>query len=109
MTNMENLTLVGENLTQEFSDLEFLSSYFRRKLIPSAAVLAFYLLTGICGNILILYIHLVKMTRNDNRYFITILSGVNLAACCVTNVFFFTQIYFNLDYPSDWMCKSFLF
>lgn len=109
MTNMENFTLVGENLTQEFSDLKFSSSYFRRKLIPSAAILAFYLLTGICGNILILYVHLVKMTRNDNRYFITILSGVNLAACCVTNVFFFTQIYFNLNYPSDWMCKSFLF
>lgn len=98
-----------ENNTKYYGDIERWNSYFRRKLIPTGVVLTIYLLTGTLGNILILYIHLKQMPKNDNRYIITVLSFVNLVACCVTTTFFFTLTFFNMNYPSDIMCKTFFF
>lgn len=108
-TTMDVTPSLVNNLTHQVSEVQQWSLFFREKLIPTAAVLAFYLLTGTFGNGLILFIHLSKMPRNDNRYFITVLSGVNLFACWVSTAFFFTLIYFNVNYPSDFTCKTFYF
>ncbi|OWF46144.1 cholecystokinin receptor type A-like [Mizuhopecten yessoensis] len=86
------------------------SNYLARLLIPNDVVLGVYLLAGLFGNLLVIYVYSFKLkTKRDNRFFIPFLAIFDLLACAIGASFAMSLNILPLIYYGDTLCKTLWF
>ncbi|XP_069141696.1 cholecystokinin receptor type A-like [Argopecten irradians] len=75
-------------------------------LIPVSVILMLYLVLGILGNSVVIYIHIFRLKTNwKERFFIPILAVVDLVTCVVSTSFSFSINMLPVKYSNDSGCK----
>lgn len=76
-------------------------------LIGNNIVLGLYLVLGVFGNGLVLFIYLVRMSKNnDDRYFIPSLAGIDACACVVGSSYALALNLLPVRFPGDILCRA---
>lgn len=73
--------------------------------LPNTVFLAFCIFVGVCGNILIFFVYILKFRGSKERYFVPYLAIADLLALCETAGF---NISYNLNpvmYTNESLCK----
>ncbi|XP_060064697.1 gastrin/cholecystokinin type B receptor-like [Ylistrum balloti] len=90
--------------------LEDWNDELSRHLIPDSVILMIYLVVGILGNSLVIYIHTVKLrTKWEDRFFIPVLAIVDLISCVVSSSFSFSINMLPVKYSNNSACKIMFF
>ncbi|XP_033735344.1 alpha-2Da adrenergic receptor-like [Pecten maximus] len=90
--------------------LEDLNTYLARLLIPNDVILAIYLLAGLFGNLLVIYVYSFKLkTKRDNRFFIPFLACFDVLACTIGDSFAMSLNILPIIYYGDTLCKTLWF
>ena len=75
-------------------------------LIPLNALLGLYMISGILGNLLVLYVYSLKMRVSlDDRYFVLALAAVDTIVCVTAPVFSTSRNMLPVVYENDILCK----
>ncbi|XP_060062870.1 cholecystokinin receptor type A-like [Ylistrum balloti] len=86
------------------------NTYLARLLIPNNVVLALYLLVGLFGNLLVIYVYSFKLkTKRDNRFFIPFLAFLDVLACSIGDSFAMSLNILPLKYYGNALCKTLWF
>lgn len=81
-----------------------------QSLIPNNAILFFYMVAGLVGNCLVIFIYGFKMTGNkEDRYFIPFLAIADLLAALICSSFGIAQNMMQATFENDYLCKSWWF
>ncbi|XP_063442512.1 cholecystokinin receptor-like [Mytilus trossulus] len=76
-------------------------------LIPNLIVTSVYLVLGICGNVLVLFVYTFKMKkRSDERYFIPVLAVFDLVATFYIGSYDVFQCLHQVNFSNDILCKA---
>ena len=79
-------------------------------LIPNNVILALYILLGVVGNGVVLYVYKVHFTRNlKERYFIPVLAATDLIACVVCGSFGILENILHTNLSNTYLCKVWSF
>ena len=80
------------------------------KLILNAVILMLYLVIGIIGNSIVIYVHIRRMKSNtDGSYFIPALAITDLLAGMSNTCFELSKILHSVTYTNDLLCKTLWF
>ncbi|XP_071142949.1 neuropeptide receptor npr-1-like [Mytilus edulis] len=86
--------------------LEILNNDKLVSLIPNIVILAMYLIAGLFGNGLVLYIYTFKLkSKTDDRYFIPFLALMDMIACIIGASFSIAVNTNQLTFRSNLICK----
>ena len=96
------------------NDTYLLQEYSReiiRVLLPIDILCSIILLTGVIGNIFVIFIYAIKMRKDqrESRYFIPILAFYDLMVCIISEIYFLSKTFFWATFYSDELCKTLLF
>lgn len=92
--------------TFEEESLERVNYLLTLNAIPNIVITAIYLLLGIVGNSVIIYIYgFVTKSNINNKYFILVLAIVDIIACVVNCVFTFVLDEMQVTFTSPIFCK----
>lgn len=84
--------------------------FFRRRYIPNTVINAVFLLLGIIGNIIVIYVYRRKVrTRREDHYFIVVLAIIDLLHSIFSSNLVFAKNTNPLKYPDDVSCKILLY
>ena len=84
--------------------------FFRRRYLPNTVINAVFLLLGIIGNIIVIYVYRRKVrTRREDHYFIVVLAIIDLLHCIFSSNLVFAKNTNPLKYPDDVSCKILLY
>ena len=100
---MDNQTECLEHLA-----LEQWNEELARVLLPNTVCLAIYLLIGIIGNAIVLYINVARI-YSEVRFFIPVLSAVDLVAVIANCCFSMSINLLPVKFHSDILCKGIWF
>lgn len=90
--------------------IEDLNTYLARLLIPNDVILAIYLVTGLFGNLLVIYVYSFKLkTKRDNRFFIPFLACFDMLACAIGDGFAMSLNILPVMFYGDTLCKTLWF
>ncbi|XP_033745145.1 bombesin receptor subtype-3-like [Pecten maximus] len=79
-------------------------------IIPVSVILMVYLVIGIIGNSIVIYIHTVRLQKSwKERFFIPVLAFVDLISCVVSTSFSFSINMLPVKYSNDSACKVMFF
>ncbi|XP_033745144.1 bombesin receptor subtype-3-like [Pecten maximus] len=79
-------------------------------IIPVSVILMVYLVIGIIGNSIVIYIHTVQLQKSwEERFFIPVLAFVDLISCVVSTSFSFSINMLPVKYSNDSACKVMFF
>ena len=91
-------------------DLYEWNNYLASFLIGNSVVLCLYLLIGVSGNLLVLYIYSFRMKKaKDDRYFIPYLAVMDMVACVFGASFALALNILPVRFQGDYLCKAFWF
>ncbi|KAK3093996.1 hypothetical protein FSP39_022688 [Pinctada imbricata] len=75
-------------------------------LIPNNIFLSLYLIVGVFGNALVLFIYIFRMRNGkDDRYFIPSLAAVDICACTIGASYALALNLLPVRFPGDFLCK----
>ena len=102
---MEN----GSNISNPENAKE-LNKNISNALIPINVILALYLLLGVAGNSVVLYVYKFHFTgKLKERYFTPVLAGTDLLACVVCGSFGLLDNSLYLNFNNTYLCKTMYF
>ncbi|XP_033745146.1 C5a anaphylatoxin chemotactic receptor 1-like [Pecten maximus] len=79
-------------------------------IIPASVILMIYLVIGIIGNSIVIYIHTVRLQNSwEERFFIPVLAVIDLISCVVSTSFSFSINMLPVKYSNDSACKVMFF
>ena len=99
----------------DFNDTYYLTEEYAERiaqtLLPNIILQCTVLFIGVLGNILVLVMYCTKMNGDltEPRYFIPVLTVMDLLACLSAVVYFVTDTYMWMSYYSDVLCKAVIF
>lgn len=73
---------------------------------PVVVFITFFMLLGIVGNSLVLFIYLFRMKISTLKIFILYLGFIDMVGCCLGMPLEMIDLILSLMYPSDFLCKS---
>lgn len=74
-------------------------------LIANNIILVLYMVIGLFGNILVIFIYIFKLKKKDDRYFIPVLATMDLTACSVGSSYALALNLLPAKFTSDILCK----
>ncbi|XP_062569880.1 alpha-2Db adrenergic receptor-like [Saccostrea cucullata] len=87
-------------------NLETWNAELSEFLIGNNVVLALYLIIGVFGNGLVLFIYVVRMTKkSDDRYFIPSLAAIDICACVIGSSYALALNLLPVKFPGDFLCR----
>ena len=102
---MGNDTNISKTVGSELSVDEW-NQELATELIADTVCLVVYLITGVFGNSVVLYVYAArKRLNNEDRFFIPILAIIDLIACMVNCSFSISINMLPVKYDSDIACK----
>ncbi|XP_063422753.1 orexin receptor type 2-like [Mytilus trossulus] len=95
-----------ENIKFASSSFSDINTHFVHIFIPNIAFLAVYILIGIVGNSLVIYIYLRKMEKTtDNHFFIPCLAVGDMLACTVCSTAAIVMFFYYTNFTHEVTCK----
>ncbi|OWF54238.1 Cholecystokinin receptor type A [Mizuhopecten yessoensis] len=102
--NVTSNSLVMANQLEDWND------ELSQILVPDSVILMIYLVVGVLGNSIVIYIHTVRLQSNrEERFFIPVLAVVDLISCVVSTAFSFSINMLPVKYNNDSACKIMFF
>lgn len=84
-----------------------LNGFLAELLIPNDVVLGIYLVAGLFGNLLVIYVYAFKLkSKRDNRFFIPFLAIFDLFACGIGDAFALGLNVLPITFRGDVLCKT---
>lgn len=88
-------------------DVEDWNSEYAKRYLVSTILQSLFLVLGFCGNMIVFVIYTTRMkSKNDDRYFIPFLAGVDLLGCLVSTTLILLNNNLPYKYPNSAICKS---
>lgn len=79
-------------------------------LIGNNIVLCLYLILGVLGNGLVIFIYVVRMSKkSDDRYFIPSLAAIDACACVIGSSYALALNLLPVRFPGDFLCRALWF
>lgn len=100
------------NTTSDFREgiIEECNVFFRQRYLPNTVINAVFLLLGIVGNILVIYVYKSKVrTKREDHYFIVVLALIDFLHSIFSSNLVFAKNANPLRYPDDVSCKILLY
>lgn len=87
-------------------DVEDWNSEYARRYLVSTILQSLFLVLGFSGNLMVIVIYTTRMkSKNDDRYFIPLLAGVDLLGCLVSTTLILINNNLPYKYPNSAICK----
>lgn len=87
-------------------DVEDWNSEYARRYLASTILQSLFLVLGFSGNLMVIVIYTTRMkSKNDDRYFIPLLAGVDLLGCLVSTTLILINNNLPYKYPNSAICK----
>ena len=80
-----------------------------RTMAPVIAFILFLMLTGLAGNVIVVFLTGKKKDKNASTYYILILAAIDLISCATMHPYFVWQLFHNYSQGNDTLCKAFGF
>lgn len=108
--NFQCLHMHTSNDSDKRMELDECNDFFRERYVPNTTINAIFLLLGIVGNILVIYVYRRKVRkRREDHYFIVVLAAIDFIHCIFSSNLVFMKNSNPLKYPDDVSCKILLF
>lgn len=100
----------NDTLTTD-KQLEELNLFFRDRYMINTIFNAVFMVFGVLGNSLVLYVYRAKLRRKkrDERYYIVVLATTDLWHCLFSSSLVFAKNRNPLNFPNDVLCKILLY
>ena len=99
---MENWT----NFTADKQTVDDWNQELATEILADTVCLAIYLVVGVVGNSLVIYVYMARRRlNNEDRFFIPVLAVIDLIACIVNCSFSMSINFLPVKYDSDIACK----